>query len=216
MKPGLASQVPDLSGRFAVATGANSGLGFGLVKRLAAAGAEVVMAVRSRGNGDNAIAATRREPPQAKPAVIRLDLASLRSVVALADELLAEGRPVDFLINKAGVMTPPQRQTTSDGFELQFGTNQLGHFALTGRLLPVLSTAGSARVVTAGRLAAAQRRLDFDDANAQSGYPRSSDYPRKESTFAHSERSLAAVVDAVGAEDAARVVGGNVREFLGI
>ena len=170
MKPVLALQVPDLSGRLAVVTGANSGLGFGLVKRLAAAGAEVVMAVRSRANGDNAVAAIRRELPQAKLAVKQLDLASLRSVAALADELVAEGRPVDVLINNAGVMTPPQRQTTSDGFELQFGTNHLGHFALTGRLLPVLRAAGSARVVTVGSLAATQRRLDFDDANAQSGY----------------------------------------------
>jgi len=173
VKPGLTLQVPDLSGRLAVVTGANSGLGFGLAKRLAAAGAEVVMAVRSRANGDNAIAAIRRELPQAKLTVKQLDLSSLRSVAAFADELVAEGRPVDILIDNAGVMTPPQRQSTSDGFELQFGTNHLGHFALTGRLLPVLRAAGRARVVTVSSLAATQRTLDsraFDDANAERDY----------------------------------------------
>jgi NAD(P)-dependent dehydrogenase (short-subunit alcohol dehydrogenase family) len=170
VKPDLALEVPDLSGRFAVVTGANSGLGFGLAKSLAGAGADVVMAIRSRAKGEAAIAEIGRELPSAKLTIGQLDLSSLQSVAALADELAAEGRPIDILINNAGVMTPPQRQETDDNFELQFGANHLGHFALTGRLLPLLRAAEGARVVTVSSIAAGQRNLDFDDANAQHGY----------------------------------------------
>ncbi|BCP32212.1 SDR family oxidoreductase [Mycobacterium intracellulare] len=170
VKPDLALSVPDLRGRFAVVTGANSGLGFGLAKRLAAAGADVVMAVRDRVKGERAVADIRRDAPQAKLTVKQLDLSSLESVAALGEQLTAEGRPIDVLINNAGVMTPPQRQQTSDGFELQFGTNHLGHFALTGRLLSLLRAAESARVVTVSSLAATQGKLDFGDVNAQQGY----------------------------------------------
>jgi NAD(P)-dependent dehydrogenase (short-subunit alcohol dehydrogenase family) len=167
---GLTLAVPDLSGRFAVVTGANSGLGFGLAKRLAAEGADVVMAIRSRVKGEAAIAEIRREVPTAQLTIRHLDLSSLKSVAALGEELAGEGRPIDILINNAGVMSPPHRQETYDGFELQFGANHLGHFALTGHLLPLLHAADSARVVTVSSLAATQRKLDFDDANAQNGY----------------------------------------------
>ncbi|WP_155725649.1 SDR family NAD(P)-dependent oxidoreductase, partial [Mycobacterium avium] len=90
--------------------------------------------VRDPAKGDQAVAAIRRAVPQAKLTIRQLDLSSLRSVAALGEQLTAEGRPIDILINNAGVMAPPRRQQTSDGFELQFGTNHLGHFALTGRL----------------------------------------------------------------------------------
>jgi NAD(P)-dependent dehydrogenase (short-subunit alcohol dehydrogenase family) len=170
VKPDLTLAVPDLSGSFAVVTGANSGLGFGLAKRLAAAGADVVMAIRSKAKGETAIAQIRRELPTAKMSIRHLDLSSLKSVAALGNELAAEGRPIDILINNAGVMTPPLRQETQDGFELQFGTNYLGHFALTGHLLPLLRAAESARVVSVSSIAATQRHLEFDDANAQHGY----------------------------------------------
>lgn len=170
VKPDLALSVPDLRGRFAVVTGANSGLGFGLAKRLAAAGADVVMAVRDRVKGERAIADIRGDAPQAKLTIGQLDLSSLESVAALGEQLTAEGRPIDILINNAGVMTPPQRQQTRDGFELQFGTNHLGHFALTGRLLSLLRAAESARVVTVSSLAATQGKLDFGDVNAQQRY----------------------------------------------
>jgi NAD(P)-dependent dehydrogenase (short-subunit alcohol dehydrogenase family) len=170
VKPDLALDVPDLRGRFAVVTGANSGLGFGLAKRLSAAGAEVVLAVRDRAKGERAIADIRREVPQAKLTIRQLDLSSLPSVAGLAEVLTAEGRPIDILINNAGVMTPPRRQQTRDGFELQFGTNHLGHFALTGQLLGLLRAAESARVVTVSSLAATQGNLDFGDVNAQRGY----------------------------------------------
>ncbi|HEY9305412.1 MAG TPA: SDR family oxidoreductase, partial [Mycobacterium sp.] len=170
VKPDLSLDVPDLRGRFAVVTGANSGLGFGLAKRLSAAGADVVMAIRDRVKGEQAIAEIRREVPEAKLSIRQLDLSSLSSVAALGEELTAEGRPIDILINNAGVMTPPQRQQTSDGFELQFGTNHLGHFALTGRLLGLLRAAESARVVSVSSIAATQGSIDFGDVNAEHGY----------------------------------------------
>ncbi|GAB1811006.1 SDR family oxidoreductase [Mycobacterium sp. MUNTM1] len=170
VKPDLSLDIPDLRGRSAVVTGANSGLGFGLAKRLSAVGADVVMAIRDRVKGERAIAEIRREVPQAKLSIRQLDLSSLSSVAALGEELTAAGRPIDILINNAGVMTPPQRQQTSDGFELQFGANHLGHFALTRRLLGPLRAAGSARVVTVSSIAATQGNLDFGDVNAQRGY----------------------------------------------
>lgn len=166
----LTLTVPDLSGRLAVVTGANSGLGFGLAQRLSAAGAEVVMAIRNRAKGEAAIDRIRATVPAAKLTIRRLDLSSLASVAALGRELTAEGRPVDLLINNAGLMTPPRREQTDDGFELQFGANHLGHFALTFHLLALLRAAPSARVVTVSSLAATQRNIDFDDVNAQRGY----------------------------------------------
>lgn len=167
---GLTLEIPDLSGRLAVVTGANSGLGFGLARRLAGAGADVIMAIRNRTKGDAAISEIRATVPDAKLTIKHLDLSSLKSVAGLGEELSAEGRPVDILINNAGVMTPPQRQKTSDGFELQFGANHLGHFALTAHLLPLLRAADSSRVLTVSSLAATQRTIDFDDPNAQRGY----------------------------------------------
>ena len=133
--------VPDLSGKLAVVTGANSGLGLGLATRLSAAGADVVMAIRNRAKGEAAVAEIRATVPDAKLTIKSLDLSSLASVAALGEELNAEGRPIDILINNAGVMQPPDRETTADGFELQFGSNHLGHFALTGHLLPLLRAA---------------------------------------------------------------------------
>ncbi|MEZ0356213.1 SDR family oxidoreductase [Mycobacterium sp. SA01] len=166
-RPDLTLAVPDLSGRHVVVTGANSGLGFGLAKRLAGAGADVVMAVRSSTKGEAAAAHIRQSAPAADVRVKLIDLASLASVETFAGELSREGRPVDVLINNAGVMTPPTRQQTTDGFELQFGANHLGHFALTGRLLPLL---GSGRVVTVSSIAATQKHITFDDVNAEREY----------------------------------------------
>ena len=167
VKPDLTLAVPDLSGKLAVVTGANSGLGFGLAKQLAAADADVVMAIRNKAKGEAAIAEIRREVPAAKLSIERWIWRHCKALRALGEELAAQGRPIDILINNAGVMTPPQRQETSDGFELQFGANHLGHFALTGHLLPLLRAAKSARVVTVSSISATQRGLDFDDANAR-------------------------------------------------
>src|ERR1700759_766792 len=152
----LVADVPDLTGKLAVVTGSNSGLGFGLARRLSAAGADVVMAIRNRAKGEAAIDEIRGGVPDARLTIKPLHLASLASVAALGEQLKAEGRPIDILINNAGVMTPPKRDTTADGFELQFGSNHLGHCALTTHLLPLLRAAHGARVVSLSSLAARQ------------------------------------------------------------
>ncbi|MEU6249487.1 SDR family oxidoreductase [Glycomyces sp. NPDC047010] len=161
--------IPDLTGRRAVVTGASDGMGLGIAERLAAAGAEVVMPVRNRRKGDAAAERIRANVPGARVELQDLDLSSLASVEALADALLADGRPIHLLVNNAGVMTPPDRQTTADGFELQFGTNHLGHFALVARLLPLLR-AGRARVTSQVSVAARRGRINWDDLNWDRGY----------------------------------------------
>jgi NAD(P)-dependent dehydrogenase (short-subunit alcohol dehydrogenase family) len=170
MAPNLVVTVPDLSGRLAVVTGSNSGLGFGLARRLSAAGADVVMAIRNRAKGEAAIDEIRATVPNAKLTIKPLDLSSLAGVAALGEQLNAEGRPIDILINNAGVMTPPKRDATTDGFELQFGSNHLGHFALTAHLLPLLRAADSPRVVSLSSLAARQGRIHFDDPQFETSY----------------------------------------------
>ena len=130
--------VPDQAGKLAVVTGANSGTGKEATRRLAAAGAHVVMAVRTVAKGEQARAEILARQPGARLEVRRIDLADLASVKEFADGLIAGGTPVDVLVNNAGVMAPPTRMTTADGFELQFGSNFLGPFALTVRLLPLV------------------------------------------------------------------------------
>jgi NAD(P)-dependent dehydrogenase (short-subunit alcohol dehydrogenase family) len=163
MATNLVATVPDLSEKLAVVTGSNSGLGFGLARRLSAAGAEIVMAIRNRAKGEAAIERIRTTVPDAKLTIKPLDLSSLASVAALGEQLNADGRPIDILINNAGIMQPPQREATTDGFELQFGSNHLGHFALTGHLLPLLRAAGTARVTSLSSLAARMGGINFDD-----------------------------------------------------
>jgi NAD(P)-dependent dehydrogenase (short-subunit alcohol dehydrogenase family) len=170
MAPNLVATVPDLSGRLAVVTGSNSGLGFGLARRLSAAGADVVMAIRNRAKGEAAIDEIRATVPNAKLTIKHLDLSSLAGVAVLGEQLNADGRPIDILVNNAGVMTPPKRDTTTDGFELQFGSNHLGHFALTAHLLPLLRAADSPRVVSLSSLAARQGRIHFDDPQFEKSY----------------------------------------------
>ena len=155
--------VPDLTGKLAIVTGANSGLGFGLTGRLAAAGAEVVMAVRNLEKGEAARNLLLAANPAARLRLERIDLASLASVAAFGDARLSEGRPVDILLNNAGVMMPPERETTDDGFELQFESNYLGHYALTGRLLPLLRAAEAPRVTSLSSFMAYFGRYDWDD-----------------------------------------------------
>lgn len=150
-----------LRGRLAVVTGASDGIGTVIATRLAGLGAEVVLPVRSPEKGRRAIDALRREVPDAIASTRTLDLASLDSVQALVSELRGEGRPVHVLVNNAGVMAPPTRQETADGFELQWGTNHLGHAALTLGLLPLLRE-GHARVVHQTSIAARSGRLRED------------------------------------------------------
>ena len=154
--------VPDLTGKLALVTGASDGIGLELARHLTQAGAEVLMPVRNQAKGT---AAAARIGGNVR--VLELDLASLASVERLAATLLAEGRPIDVLINNAGVMTPPERRATEDGFELQFGTNHLGHFALTGRLLPLLR---GAHVVTQSSVAARSGAVHWDDLQWERSY----------------------------------------------
>jgi NAD(P)-dependent dehydrogenase (short-subunit alcohol dehydrogenase family) len=136
---------------------------------LAAAGAEVIMPVRNRAKGEKAIAAIHAEVPAGTISLRDLDLSSQESVAALGETMRREGDPIHILINNAGVMTPPERQTTADGFELQWGTNHLGHFALVGHLLPLLR-AGRARVTSQISIAARSGRVDWDDLNSERRY----------------------------------------------
>jgi NAD(P)-dependent dehydrogenase (short-subunit alcohol dehydrogenase family) len=155
--------VPDQSGKLAVVTGANSGTGKETTLRLAGAGARVVMAVRSVAKGEQARAEILAQHPDAHLEVRRIDLADLTSVQEFADGLLADGAPLDLLVNNAGVMAPPTRMTTAEGFELQMGSNFLGPFALTLRLLPLVLAAEAPRVVTMSSLAAHYGRIRFQD-----------------------------------------------------
>ncbi|MBV9639356.1 MAG: SDR family oxidoreductase [Mycobacteriaceae bacterium] len=172
---------PDLSGKLAVVTGANSGLGLGLATRLAAAGADVTMAVRNQAKGEAAATEIRAKVPDAKLTLRRLDLASLASVAALGAELNAEGRPIDILVNNAGIMQTPRRETTEDGFELQFGCNHLGHFALTGHLLPLLRAAKNARVTSLSSIASRFGSINFDDPQWEKSYSAGGAYNQSKS-----------------------------------
>lgn len=162
-------QMPDLAGRRAVVTGATDGIGLRIATRLAAAGAEVLMPARNPAKGEAAVAAIRDQLPQAKLSLATLDLSSLASVAEFADTLCADGGPIHLLVNNAGVMAPPDRGTTADGFELQFGTNHLGHFALTGRLMPLLR-AGRARVTSQTSIAARSGAINWSDLNWERTY----------------------------------------------
>ncbi|WP_369372376.1 SDR family oxidoreductase [Promicromonospora sp. Populi] len=155
--------VPDQTGRTVVVTGANSGTGREAAKRLTAAGARVILAVRNPEKGADALAEVLATRPDAQAEVRILDLADLASVRAFADDLLTDLDHLDTLVNNAGVMVPPQRHQTADGHELQWGTNFLGPFALTNLLLPLLLAAPAPRVATMSSGAANGGRIDFDD-----------------------------------------------------
>jgi NAD(P)-dependent dehydrogenase (short-subunit alcohol dehydrogenase family) len=161
--------LPDLSGKRALVTGASDGMGLGIAGRLAAAGAEVIMPVRNPAKGEAAISRINRAAPGANVSLRSLDLASLASVEALGDTLRTEGRPIHLLINNAGVMRPPQRLATVDGFEVQLGTNHLGHFALVAHLLPLLR-AGRARVTSQVSVASASGAINWPDLNWERSY----------------------------------------------
>ncbi|GAA3923540.1 oxidoreductase [Actinomadura viridis] len=162
-----AADIPDLRGRRAVVTGANSGIGYHTALELARHGASVVLACRSAERGQAAHDRMRAEVPDAEIELAALDLADLASVREFARR--QAGRPLDVLVNNAGVMALPRRGT-ADGFEMQFGTNHLGHFALTGLLLPALRAADSPRVVTVTSGFAWAGRLRFDDLQGERRY----------------------------------------------
>jgi NAD(P)-dependent dehydrogenase (short-subunit alcohol dehydrogenase family) len=163
------ADAPDQSGRVAVVTGANSGLGYEITKGLAELGAEVVMACRSTDRGMSAKHALEREVPGASLAVLELDLADLDAVASFADAFDEAYDELDLLVNNAGVMALPRRET-ADGFEIQFGVNHLGHFALTGHLLPALERADDPRVATMSSGIHERGRIDFEDLQGERDY----------------------------------------------
>ncbi len=171
-------QVPDQRGKRIVVTGANSGTGKETAKRLAGAGADVVLAVRTESKGEQAKAEILAAHSGARVEVRRLDLADQASVRAFADELVAAGKPLDVLVNNAGVMNVPARTETVDGFELQFASNFFGPFALTVRLLPLLLAAPAPRVVNMSSGAAFRGRIDFDDLQSRRRYSPTLTYAR--------------------------------------
>ncbi len=156
--------IPDQRGRYAVVTGATGGIGYETALALAGAGARVLLAGRDDAKGAAALRAIRTAHPAAEVEYRRVDLARLDAVREFAGALLQDGVPVDLLIDNAGVMTPPVRHVTPDGFELQFGTNYLSHFLLTARVLPLLRAAAAPRVVIVSSVAHRLRAaIHFDD-----------------------------------------------------
>jgi NAD(P)-dependent dehydrogenase (short-subunit alcohol dehydrogenase family) len=198
-----ARQIPDQSGRTAVVTGANSGLGLAAATELARAGADVVLACRDTGKGERAAQGIRDEVAGASVAVEGLDLASLASVAAFAERFREERDGLDLLVNNAGVMAPPRRET-ADGFELQFGTNHLGHFALTGLLLERLEGREDARVVTVSSTAHKFGRISFGNLQGERRYFR---------WTAYGQSKLANVLFALELERRLRAAGSTVKSL---
>jgi NAD(P)-dependent dehydrogenase (short-subunit alcohol dehydrogenase family) len=165
------AQIPDQTGRTAVVTGANSGLGLVSARELARHGASVVLACRNTAKGEQAMRAIQAVAPDAQLELAQLDLGDLEAVAAFAESFCASHDGLDLLLNNAGVMAPPRRET-KDGFELQLGTNLLGHFALTGRLIGKLEGRADARVVTLSSNAHKMGRIDFEDLQSERGYTR--------------------------------------------
>ncbi|MEZ4293489.1 MAG: oxidoreductase [Polyangiaceae bacterium] len=168
-RPFSAQDLPDLSGKVIVITGANSGIGFEAARALARASAHVVLACRNLTSAGESAERIRGEHPSAHVEISELDLASLASVRAFADRFTEGHERLDVLINNAGVMALPYKKT-ADGFEMQFGTNHLGHFALTGLLLPLLEKSAPARVVTVSSIAHQMGTIDFDDLQHEKSY----------------------------------------------
>ena len=171
------ADIPDQSGRVAIITGANTGLGLETAKALADKGAHVVLAVRNLEKGNQAVSQITAKSPNAVVALQQLDLTSLQAIREAAEEIKASHQRIDLLINNAGVMWNP-KDTTKDGFELQFGTNHLGHFAFTGLLLDRLLPVEGSRVVTISSQGHRTGRIDFDDLQSERKYTRHGAYGR--------------------------------------
>lgn len=168
------NDIPDQTGRRVLITGANSGIGYYTALELARKGAHVILACRSEQRGRTALHRLRTAIPAAQAELLVLDLANFTEIRKVGKVLLEDGQALDLLINNAGVMAPPLRLETVDGFELQFGTNVLGHFLLTSLLFPLLQKAAAGlpapRIVTVASIAHKRGRIDFEDLQATRSY----------------------------------------------
>ncbi|MDF3312147.1 oxidoreductase [Rhodococcus sp. T2V] len=189
-------EVPNQSGKLAIVTGANSGTGKEAARKLAGAGATVIIAVRTAAKGEQAKKNILATHPRADVQVRRLDLADQASVKEFANAVIADGRPVDLLLNNAGVMMLPERHETVDGFEMQLGTNFFGPFALTMRLLPALLKAKAPRVVTMS--SSNQAPIDFGNLNWERDYSPIGAYARSKLADLLLSQQLARVASARG------------------
>jgi len=196
-----AQQIPSQAGKTALITGANSGIGYQAAVELARHGAHVLLGCRNAGKGADALQRLLAEVPGAQAEVVDLDMASLTSIRAFAAGFAARGVPLDLLINNAGVMALPKRELTVDGFERQFGTNHLGHFALTGLLIPQLLAAPAPRVVTVSSIAHRTGKIEFDNLQGERKYA-----PRD----AYNRSKLANLLFARELEKRARAVGSKL------
>jgi NAD(P)-dependent dehydrogenase (short-subunit alcohol dehydrogenase family) len=168
--PWTADRIPSQSGKTALVTGANSGIGFQAALELARHGAHVLLSARDTTKGEAAVQRIRIAAPGASVEVVLLDMASLASIRSFAENFAARGVALDLLINNAGVMALPERKLTADGFEMQMGTNHFGHFALTGLLIPQLLAAHAPRVVTVSSLAHRNGKIDFANLQSEKKY----------------------------------------------
>lgn len=170
MKNWTASNIPQMNGGLAVITGSTEGIGFEDALALSSAGWNVIMMGRNPQKGAESIARILQMNPKAKVSFEKIDLADLSSIKAFVSRMISRAEAINLLINNAGVMTPPKRLETADGFELQFGTNHLGHFALTAQLLPLLRQSPGARVVTVSSIANREGVINFDDLQSTASY----------------------------------------------
>lgn len=170
MKKWTTANIPQRNNGLAIITGSTEGIGYEDALALASAGWKVVMMGRNTQKGAESIARIQQINPRANVSFEKIDLANLSSIKSFASRMILKGQAIDLLINNAGVMTPPKRLETADGFELQFGTNHIGHFALTAQLLPLLRQSPYARVVTLSSVANREGSINFDDLQSKSSY----------------------------------------------
>jgi len=173
--PWTYEDIPDQSGKIAIVTGANTGIGYYTAKALVEKGAEVILACRNQEKGAEAVRQIVLASPGGQAKAMKLDLAQLDSVEAFSDEFKASYKELHLLINNAGVMMPPLSKT-AEGFELQFGVNHLGHFALTGRLIDILKNTPGARIVTVSSAMHLRGKIDFDNLKAEKTYNKGQQY----------------------------------------
>lgn len=170
MKNWSTQNIPDQTGKVAIVTGGNTGLGYQTVLELANAGAEVVLTARNSQKANAAVKKIKALSPTAKVSFYLLDLSSLEAISNFAQKIADNYNAIDLLINNAGVAAPNKRLSTTDGFELQFGVNFLGHFALTAHLLPLLKNSSAPRVVTLSSIVHKQGKINFDDLMSTKNY----------------------------------------------